>query len=85
MLSTNGDTFLGGEDFDLKIIDFFSDELKENGVTKKRYSVSKGGEKAKIELFNSQQTEVNLPYTADQTGPKNLTKLTPAQAGILGR
>ena len=84
VLSTNGDTFLGGEDFDLKIIDFLADELqKENGVDLHNdplalQRLKEAAEKAKIELSNSQQTEVNLPYiTADQTGPKHLvTKLT---------
>jgi len=84
VLSTNGDTFLGGEDFDLKIIDFLADEFqKENGVDLHSdplalQRLKEASEKAKIELSNSQQTEVNLPYiTADQTGPKHLvTKLT---------
>ena len=84
VLSTNGDTFLGGEDFDLKIIDFLADEFqKENGVDLHNdplalQRLKEASEKAKIELSNSQQTEVNLPYiTADQTGPKHLvTKLT---------
>jgi len=79
VLSTNGDTFLGGEDFDLKIIDFLADEFqKENGVDLHNdplalQRLKEAAEKAKIELSNSQQTEVNLPYiTADQTGPKHL-------------
>ncbi len=84
VLSTNGDTFLGGEDFDLKIIDFLAEEFqKENGVDLHNdplalQRLKEAAEKAKIELSNSQQTEVNLPYiTADQTGPKHLvTKLT---------
>ena len=84
VLSTNGDTFLGGEDFDLKIIDFLADEFqKDNGVDLHNdplalQRLKEAAEKAKIELSNSQQTEVNLPYiTADQTGPKHLvTKLT---------
>ena len=84
VLSTNGDTFLGGEEFDLKIIDFLADEFqKENGVDLHNdplalQRLKEAAEKAKIELSNSQQTEVNLPYiTADQTGPKHLvTKLT---------
>ena len=84
VLSTNGDTFLGGEDFDLKIIDFLADEFKkENGVDLHNdplalQRLKEAAEKAKIELSNSQQTEVNLPYiTADQSGPKHLvTKLT---------
>ena len=84
VLSTNGDTFLGGEDFDLKIIDFLADEFKkDNGVDLHNdplalQRLKEAAEKAKIELSNSQQTEVNLPYiTADQSGPKHLvTKLT---------
>ena len=84
VLSTNGDTFLGGEDFDLKIIDFLADEFqKDNGVDLHNdplalQRLKEAAEKAKIELSNSQQSEVNLPYiTADQTGPKHLvTKLT---------
>ena len=84
VLSTNGDTFLGGEDFDLKIIDFLADEFKkENSVDLHNdplalQRLKKAAEKAKIELSNSQQTEINLPYiTADQSGPKHLVlKLT---------
>lgn len=84
VLSTNGDTFLGGEDFDLKIIDLLADEFqKENGVDLHNdplalQRLKEAAEKAKIELSSSQQTELNLPYiTADQTGPKHLvTKLT---------
>jgi molecular chaperone DnaK len=84
VLSTNGDTFLGGEDFDLKIIDYMADEFKkDNGVDLHKdplalQRLKEAAEKAKIELSNSQQTEVNLPYiTADQTGPKHLVmKLT---------
>ena len=79
VLSTNGDTFLGGEDFDLKIIDFLADEFqKENGVDLHNdplalQRLKEAAEKAKIELSSSQQTEVNLPYiTADATGPKHL-------------
>lgn len=87
VLSTNGDTFLGGEDFDLKVIDFLADEFKrENGVDLLNdplalQRLKEAAEKAKIELSNSQQTEVNLPYiTADQSGPKHLvTKLTRAK------
>jgi molecular chaperone DnaK len=80
VLSTNGDTFLGGEDFDNRLIDFLADEFKkENGgldlrndlLAKQR--LKEAAEKAKIELSSSQQTEVNLPYiTADATGPKHL-------------
>jgi molecular chaperone DnaK len=87
VLSTNGDTFLGGEDFDLRIIDFLSDEFKkENGVDLHNdplalQRLKEGAEKAKIELSSNQQTDVNLPYiTADATGPKHLNvKLTRAK------
>ncbi len=79
VLSTNGDTFLGGEDFDLKIIDYLADEFsKQNGIDLHNdplalQRLKEAAEKAKIELSNSQQTEINLPYiTADQTGPKHL-------------
>ncbi|RZO69767.1 MAG: molecular chaperone DnaK [OM182 bacterium] len=84
VLSTNGDTFLGGEDFDLKIIDFLAEEFKkDHGVDLHNdplalQRLKEAAEKAKIELSNSQQTEINLPYiTADQSGPKHLVlKLT---------
>src|SRR5210317_1476664 len=84
VLSTNGDTFLGGEDFDLRIIDYLADEFKkDNGVDLHNdplalQRLKEAAEKAKIELSNSQQTEINLPYiTADQSGPKHLVlKLT---------
>ena len=87
VLSTNGDTFLGGEDFDLRVIDYLADEFKkENGIDLHNdplalQRLKEAAEKAKIELSNSQQTEVNLPYiTADQTGPKHLVlKLTRAK------
>ena len=87
VLSTNGDTFLGGEDFDNRIIDFLSDEFKkENGVDLTKDILAKqrlkeAAEKAKIELSSSVQTEVNLPYiTADSSGPKHLVvKLTRAK------
>ena len=87
VLSTNGDTFLGGEDFDLRIIDYLADEFKkDNGVDLHNdplalQRLKEAAEKAKIELSSSQQTEVNLPYiTADATGPKHLTmKLTRAK------
>ena len=79
VLSTNGDTFLGGEDFDLTIIEYLAEEFKkENGIDLHSdplalQRLKEAAEKAKIELSNSQQTEVNLPYiTADQTGPKHL-------------
>jgi molecular chaperone DnaK len=87
VLSTNGDTFLGGEDFDNRIIDFLSDEFKkESGVDLTKDMLAKqrlkeAAEKAKIELSSSVQTEVNLPYiTADASGPKHLVvKLTRAK------
>ena len=87
VLSTNGDTFLGGEDFDLRIINFLADEfLKESGVDVRKdplavQRLKEAGEKAKIELSSSQQTDVNLPYiTADASGPKHLSvKLTRAK------
>ena len=79
VLSTNGDTFLGGEDFDQRIMDYLVDEFKkENGVDLKNDTLAlqrlkDAAEKAKIELSNSSQTEVNLPYvTADASGPKHL-------------
>ena len=84
VLSTNGDTFLGGEDFDLRIIDYLADEFKKDNSVDLHSDplalqrLKEAAEKAKIELSNSQQTEINLPYiTADQTGPKHLVlKLT---------
>jgi len=87
VLSTNGDTFLGGEDFDLRIIDYLSDEFqKENGMDLHNdpmalQRLKEAAEKAKIELSSSQQTDINLPYiTADSTGPKHLNvKLTRAK------
>ena len=87
VLSTNGDTFLGGEDFDQRLIDYIVTEFKkEQGVDLKNdvlalQRLKDAAEKAKIELSSSQQTEVNLPYiTADATGPKHLTlKLTRAK------
>ena len=79
VLSTNGDTFLGGEDFDLRIIDYLAEEFeKENGIDLHNdplalQRLKEAAEKAKIELSSSGQTEVNLPYvTADSTGPKHL-------------
>jgi molecular chaperone DnaK len=79
VLSTNGDTFLGGEDFDMRLIEYLADEFKkESGITLKgdplaMQRLKEAAEKAKIELSSSQQTEVNLPYiTADATGPKHL-------------
>ncbi len=87
VLSTNGDTFLGGEDFDMRIIDFLVDEFKKDqGVDLRNdplalQRLKEGAEKAKVELSSSQQTDINLPYiTADQTGPKHLNiKLTRAK------
>ncbi len=79
VLSTNGDTFLGGEDFDLRLIDFLADEFKkEQGIDLHNdplalQRLKEAAEKAKIELSSSMQTDVNLPYiTADATGPKHL-------------
>lgn len=79
VLSTNGDTFLGGEDFDLRLIDYLAEEFKkEHGMDLHNdplalQRLKEAAEKAKIELSNSGQTEVNLPYiTADNTGPKHL-------------
>ena len=78
--STNGDTHLGGEDFDLKIIDYLADEFKkDNGIDLRSDKLAlqrlkEGAEKAKIELSSATETEVNLPFiTADQSGPKHLT------------
>ena len=85
--STNGDTFLGGEDFDRRIIDYLADEFKKENTIDLRgdklalQRLKEAAEKAKIELSSATQTEVNLPFiTADQTGPKHLTmKLTRAK------
>jgi molecular chaperone DnaK len=87
VLSTNGDTFLGGEDFDLRLIDYLAGEFKkEQGIDLHNdplalQRLKEGAEKAKIELSSSQQTEVNLPYiTADASGPKHLNiKVTRAK------
>ena len=87
VLSTNGDTFLGGEDFDLRLIDYLADEFKkDNGMDLHNdpmalQRLKEAAEKAKIELSSSQQTDVNLPYiTADATGPKHLNvKVTRAK------
>ncbi len=87
VLSTNGDTFLGGEDFDQRVMDYLCDEFKkESGVDLRKdmlalQRLKDAAEKAKIELSSSQQTEVNLPYiTADQSGPKHLAiKITRAK------
>jgi molecular chaperone DnaK len=87
VLSTNGDTFLGGEDFDLRLINFLADQFKKDtGITLSGDALAmqrlkEASEKAKIELSSSEQTEVNLPYiTADASGPKHLVvKLTRAK------
>lgn len=91
VLSTNGDTFLGGEDFDLRLIDYLADEFKkETGIDLHSdplalQRLKEGAEKAKIELSSSTQTDVNLPYiTADATGPKHLNvKVTRAKLEAL--
>ncbi len=87
VLATNGDTFLGGEDFDLKIIEYLADQFKkDSGIDLRGDSLAmqrlkEAAEKAKIELSSSQQTDVNLPYiTADASGPKHMNvKLTRAK------
>jgi molecular chaperone DnaK len=87
VLSTNGDTFLGGEDFDLRIINFLAEQfLKESGVDVRKdplamQRLKEAAEKAKIELSSTQQSDINLPYiTADASGPKHLNiKLTRAK------
>ncbi|MCH7555488.1 MAG: molecular chaperone DnaK, partial [Proteobacteria bacterium] len=89
--STNGDTFLGGEDFDKRIIDYLADEFKkEQGIDLRKDKLAlqrlkEGAEKAKVELSSSVQTEINLPFiTADQSGPKHLAiKLTRAKLEVL--
>lgn len=91
VLATNGDTFLGGEDFDIRLIDYLVDEFKnESGINLKgdplaMQRLKEAAEKAKIELSSSQQTDVNLPYiTADATGPKHLNvKVTRAKLEAL--
>jgi molecular chaperone DnaK len=85
--STNGDTFLGGQDFDVRLVEYLADEFrKDNGIDLKKDKLAlqrlkEAAEKAKIELSSATQTEINLPYiTADATGPKHLTlKLTRAK------
>jgi molecular chaperone DnaK len=85
--STNGDTFLGGEDFDMRLVEYLTDEFKrENGIDLRKDKLAlqrlkEAAEKAKIELSSAVQTDINLPYiTADATGPKHLTlKLTRAK------
>ncbi len=89
--STNGDTFLGGEDFDKRILDYLADEFKkESGIDLRRdrlalQRLKEAAEKAKIELSSTMQTEINLPFiTADQSGPKHLNiKLTRAKLEAL--
>ena len=89
--STNGDTFLGGEDFDMRIVDYLADEFKkEQGIDLRKDKLAlqrlkEAAEKAKIELSSSAQTEINLPFiTADASGPKHLTlKLTRAKLEAL--
>jgi molecular chaperone DnaK len=89
--STNGDTFLGGEDFDMRLVDYLADEFKkDNGIDLRKDKLAlqrlkEAAEKAKIELSSAMQTEINLPFiTADQTGPKHLTlKLTRAKLEAL--
>jgi len=87
VLATNGDTFLGGEDFDMRLIEYLADEFKKessidlSGDPLAMQRLKEAAEKAKIELSSSQQTEINLPYiTADATGPKHLVvKMTRAK------
>ncbi|MDR3499641.1 MAG: Hsp70 family protein, partial [Parvibaculum sp.] len=89
--ATNGDTFLGGEDFDMRLVNYLADEFKKEAGIDLRgdklalQRLKEAAEKAKIELSSTQQTEVNLPFiTADQTGPKHLTlKLTRAKLEAL--
>src|SRR6476646_5405184 len=89
--STNGDTFLGGEDFDMRLVEYLAGEFKkEQGIDLRKDKLAlqrlkEAAEKAKIELSSSTQTEINLPFiTADQTGPKHLTlKLTRAKLEAL--
>src|SRR5690606_15516801 len=91
VLATNGDTFLGGEDFDKRIIDYLVEEFqKDQGIDLRKdplalQRLKDAAERAKIELSSSQQTEVNLPYvTADASGPKHLAiKLTRAKLEAL--
>jgi molecular chaperone DnaK len=89
--STNGDTFLGGEDFDMRLVDYLADEFKKDqGIDLRRDKLAlqrlkEAAEKAKIELSSATQTEINLPFiTADQSGPKHLAiKLTRAKLEAL--
>src|SRR3981189_2622785 len=90
--STNGDTFLGGEDFDMRLVSYLADEFqKEQGINLRNDKLAlqrlkEASEKAKIELSSTTQTEINLPFiTADQSGPKHLTmKLTRAKFEAVG-
>ena len=91
--STNGDTFLGGEDFDMRLVDYLANEFKkESGIDLRSDKLAlqrlkEAAEKAKIELSSTTQTEINLPFiTADKSGPKHLTmKLTQGEAREPGR
>ena len=91
--STNGDTFLGGEDFDMRLVDYLADEFKkEQGIDLRKDKLAlqrlkEAAEKAKIELSSATQTEINLPFiTADASGPKHLThEADPRQARGAGR
>ena len=91
--STNGDTFLGGEDFDQRVIDYLADEFKrEQGIDLRKdrlalQRLKEAAEKAKIELSSAKETEINLPFiTADASGPKHLVmKLTRAKLERSGR
>lgn len=92
VLATNGDTFLGGEDFDIRLIDYLVDEFKkESGINLKgdplaMQRLKEAAEKAKIELSSTQQTDVNLPYvTADASGPKHLNVKVSAPSWSPGR
>ncbi len=85
--STNGDTFLGGEDFDMRLVEYLADEFKkEQGIDLKKDKLAlqrlkEAAEKAKIELSSALQTEINLPYiTADASGPKHLALKLPARS-----
>jgi molecular chaperone DnaK len=90
--STNGDTFLGGEDFDMRLVDYLADEFKKDqGIDLKNDKLAlqrlkEAAEKAKIELSSSSQTEINLPFiTADASGPKHLTLKLTAPSSNPGR
>jgi molecular chaperone DnaK len=90
--STNGDTFLGGEDFDMRLVGYLADEFKKDqGIDLKKDKLAlqrlkEAAEKAKIELSSASQTEINLPFiTADASGPKHLTMKLPLQVRKPGR